>query len=278
MSIKRLSIDFSNMVNKQFSIDEQTMNIKTLRIDCWEHTKQFCQTISSPPSSIRENYDNDFLLHKIHTTTKKKTKSNIRIYDMDTIDCALLFDKPLVLNLSDDEYAGGWVNMGSGAQEESLFRRTNYFQTLTQNLYPINDNECIYSPQVSVIKSDEKNNWKLYDKPFFLDFVACPAIKYPFLDENEKLCQDDIDLLENKIKMIIQVAKKYNHNTIIFGAMGCGAWQNPPNHVATIFRKVLTEYDGVVDNYIFAILRNYNNDDDDSENNYDVFKNLLVSK
>ena len=72
MSIKRLSIDFSNMVNKQFSIDEQTMNIKTLRIDCWEHTKQFCQTISSPPSSIRENYDNDFLLHKIHTTTKKR--------------------------------------------------------------------------------------------------------------------------------------------------------------------------------------------------------------
>jgi len=277
MSVKRISVDFSNMNNKPFYIDEQTMNTKMLRIECWNDTKQICQTISSPPSSIREHYDASFLLQKIRAT--EKTESNIRIYDMDTIDCALLFDKPLVLNLSDDEYAGGWVNMGSGAQEESIFRRTNYFQTLTQNLYPINDDECIYSPQVSVIKSSENNNWKLYDNPVFLDFIACPAIKYPFLDENETLCQDDIDLLENKVKMIIQVALKYNHNTIIFGAMGCGAWQNPPQHVATIFRKILKEYDGIIDNYIFAILRNYNNDDDDdSENNYDVFKNVLVSK
>jgi uncharacterized protein (TIGR02452 family) len=265
------------MNNKPFYIDEQTMNTKMLRIECWNDTKQICQTISSATSSILEHYDASFLLQKIRAT--EKTESNIRIYDMDTIDCALLFDKPLVLNLSDDEYAGGWVNMGSGAQEESIFRRTNYFQTLTQNLYPINDDECIYSPQVSVIKSSENNNWKLYDNPVFLDFIACPAIKYPFLDENETLCQDDIDLLENKVKMIIQVALKYNHNTIIFGAMGCGAWQNPPQHVATIFRKILKEYDGIIDNYIFAILRNYNNDDDDdSENNYDVFKNVLVSK
>ena len=83
------------------------------------------------------------------------------------------------------------------------------------------------------------------------------------------------ELLENKIKMIIQVAKKYNHKTIVFGAMGCGAWQNPPHHVATIFHKVLKEYDGIIDNYIFAILRNYNNDDDDSENNYDIFKTVF---
>jgi uncharacterized protein (TIGR02452 family) len=269
MSVKRLSVDFSNMINKPISINEQSMNIKMLRVDCWEHTKQFCQTISPPPSSIREHYDTDFSIPETNT------KSNIRIYDMDTIDCALLFDKPLVLNLSDDEYAGGWVNMGSGAQEESIFRRSNYFQTLTQNLYPIMDDECIYSPQVSVIKSSENTNWKLYDTPILLDFVACPAIKYPFLDDDDKLCQEDIDLLENKIKMIIQVAKKYNHNTIIFGAMGCGAWQNPPHHVAAIFRKVLAEYDGVVDNYIFAILKNYNNDDDDSENNFDAFNGVF---
>ena len=268
MTTKKIALDFTNIENNPVSIDKPIDN-KLLRIDCWNDTKQICETIPSPPISIREHYHTEFLLPK----TNKK--SNIHIYDMDTIDCALLFEKPLVLNLSDDEYASGWVNMGSGAQEESIFRRSNYFQTLTQNLYPINDNECIYSPQVSVIKSNENNNWKLYDNLIFLDFIACPAIKYPFLDENETLCEEDTELLENKIKMIIQVAKKYNHKTIVFGAMGCGAWQNPPHHVASIFHKVLKEYDGIIDNYIFAILRNYNNDDDDSENNYDIFKTVF---
>jgi hypothetical protein len=269
MTTKKIAIYFANIDNTAGFVDKPVIDNKLLRIDCWEHTKQICETMPVPPLSIREHYEAEILLLKTNKT------SNIHIYDMDTIDCALLFEKPLVLNLSDDEYAGGWVNMGSGAQEESIFRRTNYFQTLTQNLYPINDNECIYSPQVSLIKSNENNNWKLYDNPIFLDFIACPAIKYPFLDENESLCEEDIELLENKIKMIIQVAKKYNHNTIVFGAMGCGAWQNPPQHVASIFHKVLKEYDGIIDNYIFAILRNYNNDDDDSENNYDIFKTVF---
>ena len=268
MSIKKISIDLSEIQTNNSFVSKPIDN-KLLRIDCWNDTKQICQNIPLPPPSIREHYNTEFVLKNVNK------KSNIIIYDMDTIDCALLYEKPLVLNLSDDEYAGGWVNMGSSTQEESLFRRTNYFQTLTQELYPIMDNECIYSPNVSVIKSSENNKWKLYETPFFMDFIACPAVKYPFLDENEYLSNEDTQLLENKIKMIIQVAKKYNHNTIIFGAMGCGAWQNPPQQVAKIFRKVLNEYDGIINNYVFAILSNYNNDDDEYENNYDIFKNVF---
>ena len=135
MTTKKIAIDFANIDNTAGFVDKPVIDNKLLRIDCWEHTKQICETMCVPPLSIREHYDTDFLVVKTNKT------SNIHIYDMDTIDCALLFEKPLVLNLSDDEYAGGWVNMGSGAQEESIFRRSNYFQTLTQNLYPINDNE-----------------------------------------------------------------------------------------------------------------------------------------
>jgi uncharacterized protein (TIGR02452 family) len=268
MSTKKISIELADIQNKTL-FNDKPIDDKLLRIDCWNDTKLICETIPSPPPSIREHYDSEFLL------PNPNTKSNIFIYHMDSIDCALLFEKPLVLNLSDDEYAGGWVNMGSSAQEESLFRRTNYFQTLTQDLYPIMDNECIYSPKVSVLKSAENNNWKLYENPFFLDFIACPAIKYPFLDEEDHLIEEDSELLENKIKMIIQVAKKYNHNTIVFGAMGCGAWQNPPQQVATIFRKVLNEYDGIIENYVFAILSNHNNDDEEYDNNYHIFKNVF---
>ena len=272
MNTKKIIIDIPN-IDEKTVFNEKPIDNKLLRIDCWNNTKQLCKTMPNPPPSIREHYDNNYLL-----TNNSNKKSIVAIYDMDTIDCALMFERPLVLNMSDDEYAGGWVNLGSAAQEESLFRRTNYFRTLTQELYPIMDDESVYSPNVSVIKSSEKNGWKRLDTPRFLDFIACPAIKYPFLDDEEHLSEEDSTLLENKIKMIIQVAKKYYHNTIIFGAMGCGAWKNPPYDVSSIFRKVLKEYDGIIENFVFAILRNYNDDSTDSvsQDNYHVFKKVLM--
>jgi len=41
-----------------------------------------------------------------------------------------------VLNLADTLVAGGMVGSGSGAQEESIFRRSNYCRNLDQALYP----------------------------------------------------------------------------------------------------------------------------------------------
>jgi uncharacterized protein (TIGR02452 family) len=65
----------------------------------------------------------------------------------------------------------------------------------------------------------------------------------------------DVILLKNKIKLIIHTALDNGNDTIIFGAMGCGAWENPRRHVAEIFKEVLlSEYNGVLLNYYFAIL------------------------
>lgn len=60
--------------------------------------------------------------------------------------------------------------------------------------------------------------------------------------------------MKNKIRLIIQTAIENKHETIIFGAMGCGAWRNPVKHVAEIFKYVLDECNGVILNYYFAIL------------------------
>lgn len=215
------------------------------RIQCWEDTKIKCSSLNLPPESIKIKFNNNFII------TKKYEKSNIKFHDMDAINCGLMYsenDKTLVLNLSDDCFSGGCIELGSGAQEESLFRRTNYFQSLLQKFYPIKSDEAVYSPCISIIKSSENTNWKLYNQFPILSFIACPGIKYPRLIDGEKLNTDDTEKLKNKIKLIIQVAVKYNYNTIIFGALGCGAWKNPAKHVAEIFKEVL-QY-----NYIFAIM------------------------
>ena len=226
----------------------------TARMRCWEDTEKRSKLMSKPETSVKIEYKNEIF-------NKRYLRSNVRFFDMDTIDCAIKCKEmnPLILNLSDDDYAGGYVSSGSGAQEESLFRRTNYCQSLLQHFYPILNNEAVYSPNISVIKSSELTKWTSIPENEVpqLCFVACPALKYPetIIKKKEvKLLPEDVETLKNKIRLIIQIAIEKKHETIIFGAMGCGAWRNPVKHVAEIFKSVLNECDGVILDYYFAIM------------------------
>jgi uncharacterized protein (TIGR02452 family) len=247
-------------------------NIFNDRIECWKDTQQCNLPV---PKSIKVVYSKE-PFKKIHP------KSEIKFFDEDAIDLGLKFKNALVLNLADDNFAGGCVDVGSGAQEESLFRRTNLFKTLKQSMYPIKNNEAIYSPGVSVIKDTEQNKWKRYRNPKKLSFIACPGIKYP-VTEKHRLSEKDVKILRKKIKIIIQTAVRFGHDTIIFGAMGCGAWRNPVDHVAEIFKNVLEKYSGVVQNYYFAILstpgdyivRNHNHN---KVKSIDTFKSIFNLK
>lgn len=241
-------------------------NIVVDRIDCWHDTRSICEKMQLPHPSIKVFYDPTW------TNLEKRRMSMVQFVNKDAIDLALELmvpggPIPLVLNLADDNFAGGCVNQGSGAQEESLFRRTNYFQTLTDDFYPIEEDEAVYSPEVTVIKTSEASGWQLIPEEIrpILSFVACPGLKYPELegendfsdtkiDKEPRLLEEDVEILKRKIALVIQTAVQYKHDTIIFGALGCGAWRNPPKHVAEIFKYVLDSYDGVVLNYVFAIL------------------------
>ncbi len=69
---------------------------------------------------------------------------------------------------------------------------------------------------------------------------------------------------------MIQVAIQFNYDTIIFGALGCGAWRNPIEHVAEIFRDGLQKFDGTLLNFYFAIMTT------NSNKTIDIFKNVFM--
>ncbi len=270
-------------------------NVFTKRINCWEDTKERCDKINpytnhkiieDPPPSIKKKWQ------PINSKNKQCDRSNIVIENMDTIECGFHYVKmgynPLLLNLADDCYAGGCVDVGSGAQEESLFRCTNYHKTLKMipSLYPIKDDEAVLSYGVSIIKKSEAKEWESISfkcSPPKFSFIACPAVKYPIIewvDEHKRLKDEDVAKLEKKIELILQTAFDGGFDTIIWGAMGCGAWRNPSYHVAEIMKRVLAKYDGMMLNNVFAILKmsgdNYiTRDHTNNTDNYDIFTKVF---
>lgn len=180
---------------------------------------------------------------------------------------------PLVLNMASAYNPGGGVAKGSRAQEEDLFRRSNYFMTLDKrklpkNTYPIKGINCIYSPNVCVVKD---TNYELLSNPFYATFLAVPAIKNPELNDagTGYARKVDYDLTKDKIEMCYKVAIQQGHDSLVLGALGCGAYYNPTRKVANIFKQMNQKYNGCFKKIGFPVLSSENNP------NFDIFNEIL---
>lgn len=150
------------------------------------------------------------------------------------------------------------MDFGAATQEESLFRRTNLCRTLSlkPDLYPIGDGEAIVSPGVCVFKSSEGSGWQAITPHLkHLDFIACPGIIQPKIVEG-KLRPVDAKRYCDKVETILQAALANSNDSIVLSALGCGAFNGPPKHIAECFKDVLTKkFPGEFKRVCFAILR-----------------------
>ena len=228
------------------------------RIECWEHTRMLADAFAEPPPSYK--YKHVATPPNRGHPTVWKTK--IDVEDIDSIDCGLALQEqglnPVVLNLADPSYPGGQVDFGAATQEESLFRRTNLCRTLSlkPDLYPIGDGEAIVSPGVCVFKSSEGSGWQAITPHLkHLDFIACPGIIQPKIVEG-RLRPADAKRYCVKVETILQAALANGNDSIVLSALGCGAFNGPPTHIAECFKDVLTKkFPGEFKRVCFAILR-----------------------
>lgn len=223
-----------------------------------------------------------FKLKKIsHTRISKpnfvslNNKTLIEILQCDTLDAVCEYSK-----LNNAEYSflimanavnkgGGWKK-GASAQEENICRRTNLVMEFDNISYPIKNNETVMVNNITIFKKGEEDMYELIDTdkrivssgllasaPFNPD-IGIDGLYYP-LDE---------EFMINKIDIMLSSFLSCNKRHIVLGAWGCGAFNNPPKHVAQLFVKALnsTKFKNQFNHIIFAIL------DNKYSKNYEIFK------
>ena len=163
---------------------------------------------------------------------------------------------PAVLNFANRNTPGGGVLHGAGAQEENIFRRTNLFQSLYQfhchgerlciqqrpEQYPLDRNTGgVYSPDVTVFRGLELDGYPLLEEPYQLGVVTVAALNRPPLKDADHLADEMTEPTRRKMRTIFRIALKHGHDSIVLGAWGCGAFKNPPKHIARLFHEVMLE-------------------------------------
>lgn len=206
---------------------------------------------------------------------EKRTKpATVRVVNADTLTTAILlknsgFD-PLVLNMASNTTPGGGVAHGAKAQEEVLFRCSNYDLCTNRKFYPLADDEFVITEGVSIVKDQDYNRLSEYME---FDFIAMAAPRKPPLlydedGEADYMVQEDKELMNVKIDTIFRYAIYQNSGSLVLGALGCGAYGNPVKQVRDMFQQAINKYRYYFDNITFAVLAEGKNP------NYDEFSKL----
>ena len=201
-----------------------------------------------------------------------------------------------VLNMANRQTPGGGVYGGAGAQEEHLFRSSDYFRSLYQfaanfdpadygvgharERYPLDQNfGGVFSRGVTVFRGPEPDGYPLLAQPWRCNFVAVPAINRPETmvgaNGEERLVPAMADGTRNKIRTILRICRENGQRNLVLGAFGCGAFRNPPRHVAELFKEVIAsaEFAGAFDHIVFAIIENHNSR---GVGNFKPFKEVFI--
>lgn len=211
-------------------------------------------------------------------------RTRIRVINADSIDAAVdlaarsSLSKPVcVLNMANEIRAGGGFRTGALAQEEALCYRSSLYTTLKSRHYPIPQEACIYSPTVLVIRDNLELGHRLLDcrDPRQLPVMAVVSAAAVFRPRTKQVVarpgQQAIDtyadradrrLMRAKMRVVLRTVIRNRHRQVILGALGCGAFENPPSEVADLWAEVLQEPEfsgGWWEDVVFAVLSGQKN-------------------
>lgn len=255
------------------------MSNRIALISVYMNTVAYCKKAKLPlaKSSEYSYFDAEFNDTIFFATNKPLDQparvlvENIDSFDMAKKIGAVTDDRVLVLNLASDTRAGGGVEWGARAQEEELFRKSNYHQVLDPASYPLASDQVIYSPLVHIIKD---NKYNLLCNFLSVSCLAVAAIRNPKLVKQgaKVFYADSMDyaIMERKIDIIFKVAIKQKHQHIVLGALGCGAYNNPTEEVAKMFSKAVDKYRFYFRTIGFAVLSGHGN------TNCEIFERFLL--
>ncbi|KAI1071244.1 hypothetical protein LB507_009633 [Fusarium sp. FIESC RH6] len=228
----------------------------------------------------------------------RRSPARIRVVNDDTFNAALNLaaakgpgsGRVAVLNMASHiSPGGGWLK-GARAQEEALCYRSSLALSLHRRYFPWKQRMGLYTRDVVVIRSDQDSGHHLltpHTPPANLPIVSVlsiAALKLPPLADIVKTVRghpvtrtvfakaSDRELTKLKMRLCLRMAAHRRHRLLVLGALGCGAFQNPPREIARCWLEVLKEPEfqgGWWEEIWFAVF------DKRGEGNLEIFEEIL---
>ncbi|RGP78097.1 hypothetical protein FLONG3_3775 [Fusarium longipes] len=225
-------------------------------------------------------------------------KTLIKVVNNDSFNAAITLDaakdspsdRVAVLNMASAVSPGGGWLKGARAQEEALCYRSSLYLSLHRRYYPWKQSMGIYTPDVVIVRSDQSSGHNLLTPGVqatelpVVSVISIAALRAPPVTkatgraqgrpatETVFAKQSDRELTKRKMRLCLRIAAHRKHKLLVLGALGCGAFRNPPREIARCWLEVLKETEfqgGWWEEVWFAVF------DKRREGNLEIFEEML---
>ena len=279
------------------------MERKEKNAKIFQETEELYTTDPMLKRSIRQSIEGQLFISDEATInipkSQKAKKANIIVSKKRSLEAAEKYAKQgkkvCVLNFASAKTPGGGVVNGASAQEECICRCSTLYPCLNteamwdlfykphrDNGNALHNDDCIYTPDVCVFKSDTDFPELISETSWWnVNVLTCAAPKIRekngdivvFGDRNhpEKITLHEFEqVLAVRIRRIFEIAVLNGNEVIVLGAFGCGAFKNPPEIVAKVFNAVMQDYICYFDEIEYAVFHTENEIE-----NYNAFYNEI---
>lgn len=166
---------------------------------------------------------------------------------------------PLVVVFGSAHKPGGGVRNGARAQEEDLSLTTSWYFHVKDcdSFYKKEHPNLLYSDEALYVKDAVllRDQYRNDIEPRAISMIGAAAPNLNGMRDSNKMVAEKViyETLERRIDGVLSVAHNNKHDTLIFGAWGCGVFGLDPLTVANVFKSSLAKniYGG---NVVFAIM------------------------
>lgn len=204
---------------------------------------------------------------------------------------------PVLMDAASRGHFGGGYENGARAQEEELCRRSNLAHCMdpqhgfTRVLYPLEPTACIYVPSVQFFRAGAEDDYAVHVqddgrtvRTTTLAVGIVAATRNPVLVSG-KLRPDIAENTQEAVANFLHCARIHGHKDVVVVPLGCGAYHNPPGHIAKIFDAALSQTlpDGTTlgdcfDRIIFSVLDFPTGQTQTMTNNFPIFAHYFGSR
>ena len=261
------------------------MDRRTKNVEIFKDSVELMQDSSRLQQSVEESVNKQklyFEAEDIAVPESKGLSCKTVVSTKRSFEAAAVYaragKKVAVLNFASSTNPGGGVTRGSSAQEECLCRCSTLYRCLDIDMMwnefymphreagnPLYNDDCLYTPGVTVFKSDISFPERMDEKDWYqVDVITCAApnlrsMPSNFMNPFAGTAHSDIEegdlygLHLKRLERVFRVAAANGAEVLILGAFGCGAFCNPPEVVARAFKVVQEKYASYFETIEYAI-------------------------
>jgi hypothetical protein len=182
---------------------------------------------------------------------------NVRVFHerpLAVLEAALRHEfTPVLLNIFDNNYPFDALKGGAAGDQFEILRRTNFFNTLSDGLYPLQEQEAFFSERLYLFKNAE---YRTIKKPPKFAMISIVPPKNPRIltiagagDTYEN--PNDEKMMRAKIQSVFDLAASRSFDCLILQDIGCKVHNNPIHKIVEFLNEEIAK--AHIPNVFFAV-------------------------